>query len=194
MSTRMSSQKQDLLLTNLRKFYGDKAHINRLLSILTGASPISLRLVDWFVTNYARNHQTIYMLGREDSKESPTYFLVFPHYKSQLKAFSKKQFDPFCRRERINFCYDGTHILETTLGQLNFFRWAIMYGILDYIAAHLDCIEKDMNEKLRQTVVSNRSSKKATPEGGKRSRKSRATSRSIVHRHQIPITVRFDRT
>lgn len=203
----MSSQKQDLLLTNLRRFYSEKTHIDRLLPILTGASPISLRLVDWFVTNYARNHQTIYLVHREAAQDPPSYFLVFPHYKSQLKAFSKKQFDPFCRRERIQFCYDGEHVLETTLGQLNFFRWAILYGVLDYIEAHLEVIEKDMNEKLRTGGGGNGASKKkqskkdAAPAAAeaagpkeKRSRKSRATSRSIVHRHKVPITVCFDRS
>lgn len=210
--SRLSSQKQELLLTNLRRFYSEKAHMDKLLPILTGASPISLRLVDWFVTNYARNNQTIYLLHREEPQpnELPTYFLVFPHYKSQLKAFSKKQFDPFCRRERIQFCYDGIHVLETTLGQLNFFRWAILYGVLDYIEGHLELIEKDMNEKLRSGGSSGTQSKKTSKktgavggtlppaatvnsDGSKRTRRSRTTSRSIVHRHQVPITVCFDR-
>ena len=69
---------------------------------------------------------------------SDNYLIVYLNYKSQLKAYSKKQFDPFCRRERILFYvgkYNGVDNdpLRTTVGQLNFFRWAIQNKILDYI-------------------------------------------------------------
>ena len=55
------------------------------------------------------------------------------NYKSQLKAFSKKQFDPFCRRKRIKFDYEKSKNIITTIGQLNFFKWIIENKILDYI-------------------------------------------------------------
>ena len=46
-------------------------------------------------------------------------FNTYHAYKSQLKSFSKKKFDPFCRRNRIMFDCNGVEI-ETTVGQLNF--------------------------------------------------------------------------
>ena len=36
----------------------------------------------------------------------PTTFNVFLNYKSQLRAYSKKLFDPFCRHERTVFKVD----------------------------------------------------------------------------------------
>lgn len=58
-------------------------------------------------------------------------FIVYLNYKSQLKAFSKKLFDPFCRRERIQFQIGTQEPFVTTVGQLNFFRWAFEKNILD---------------------------------------------------------------
>ena len=37
--------------------------------------------------------------------------------------------------------------METTIGQLNFFKWAIDNKILDYIERYYDEIEKDMNAR-----------------------------------------------
>ena len=37
--------------------------------------------------------------------------------------------------------------METTIGQLNFFKWAIESKIIDFIQANYDNIEKDMNER-----------------------------------------------
>ena len=72
-------------------------------------------------------------------------FVVYIDYKLQLKGYQKKQFDPFCRRSRINFYYDTNKYFITTVGQLNFFRWAIMNGIIDYIEKNIKAIEEDMN-------------------------------------------------
>ena len=44
----------DLLLNNLMDFYKDEKTLNRMLKIITGESKISLRIVDWFSTNYAK--------------------------------------------------------------------------------------------------------------------------------------------
>ena len=77
-------------------FYANRTDITEIVSMLQGTSDISLRVIDWFVTNYAKTHSTAYILNGQE-------FLVYRDYKSQLKAYSKKLFDPFCRRERIYF-------------------------------------------------------------------------------------------
>ena len=65
----------------------------------------------------------------------------------KLKAYSKKRFDPFCRWERITIPYDNTKQMETTIGQLNFFKWAIENKILDFIQKNYQLIENDMNSR-----------------------------------------------
>jgi hypothetical protein len=176
------SSKHALLLARLREFYADPAHIQRILPILTSKSRISLRLIDWFVTNYLRRNQVT--LRRTDD-----YFLVYSDYKAQLQSFSKKQFDPFCRRDRIEFCYDGINVLETTVGQLNFFKWLIRDNILDYIEENAEQIEKDMNERSKRLSGVQDSSSSS----GRKPRHSGAATIQdcVAKRHIMPTFVKF---
>ena len=123
-------------MDSLIKFYDDN-YINELLDIINTNNNISLRIIDWFVTNYSKKYD-IHIVGET------SHFIVHKDYKDQLKAFTKKQFDPFCRRERIIFYYDDVNSVETTVGQLNFFRWAIENKIIMYIRENYDDIERDM--------------------------------------------------
>jgi len=131
--------RREVLILSLQKFYSQRNDLKLLIPLLQGQGDISLRLIDWFVTNYAKKNHISYALNSQE-------FVVYLNYKSQLKAYSKKLFDPFCRRERILFqC--GTHEpFETTVGQLNFFRWAFEKDILDYMRNNLQDILKE--EKL----------------------------------------------
>jgi len=128
---------------SLSKFYTTKSNITKILPILEGKSHISLRLIDWFVTNYAKKYNCV--LTRV-SGNNVLHFNVYLNYKSQLTAYSKQLFDPFRRRKRITFIYD--HVakkgIETTIGQLNFFRWVIENDILDYIDKNFREIEDEM--------------------------------------------------
>merc|ERR1711934_107124 len=118
---------------------------DQMLSIINSKNEISLRIIDWFVTNYAKKNNIIYNLQFKKDKEiKKIRFVVYLNYKAQLKAYSKKQFDPFCRRDRISFYYKDTEELITTVGQLNFFRWAIEHKVLNYIQDNLKYIEEDM--------------------------------------------------
>tara|TARA_B110001452_G_C15235127_1_gene427652 strand:+ start:2267 stop:2815 length:549 start_codon:yes stop_codon:yes gene_type:complete len=113
-----------------------------MLKIINGESPISLRIVDWFATNYSKKNYTLY-----DIKESNVRFKVYNDYKLKLKAYSKKRFDPFCRWERITIPYKNDTHIQTTLGQLNFFKWALENGVIKYIEENYDIIDKDMNSR-----------------------------------------------
>ena len=145
-----TTQKQ-LLLTNLMDFYNEKDHLQKMMEVINGQSKISLRIVDWFVTNYAKKYFTVYevpkMIHGELSQTETTRFKVFHEYKLKLKAYAKKNFDPFCRWERIQIPYDEESSMETTIGQLNFFKWAIENRILSYIQSHYAEIEDDMNNR-----------------------------------------------
>jgi len=115
-----------------------------MLAVINGTTNISLRIMDWFVTNYSKKHYTVYDL--EGSGTPPKRFKVYVDYKLKLRAYSKKRFDPFCRWERINVPHmGGTTYIQTTLGQLNFFKWAIENQVLRYIHDNYSVIESDMN-------------------------------------------------
>lgn len=132
---------KDLLMISLSKFYNIKSNINKIIPIIEGTSKTSLRLIDWFVTNYSKKYNTVITKSKQNNV---LHFNVYLSYRSQLKAYSKQQFDPFRRRDRISFVYDDNKSLETTIGQLNFFRWILQNDILEYIVSNIEEIENDM--------------------------------------------------
>lgn len=150
-----------LLLKNLLKFYEQNDNLNIMLQIINGHSKISLRIIDWFATNYAKKYFTVYAINNEYSKGSRR-FKVYVDYKLKLKAYSKKRFDPFCRWDRITIPYKNGTYIQTTIGQLNFFKWAIENDIVQYIEQHYDTIEDDMNARNSTSKRSSSSSNSST--------------------------------
>ncbi len=134
----------DLILNNLLVFYKNKEYLDKMLKIINGEAKISLRIVDWFVTNYAKKNYIVYDINNNNKIER---FKVYNDYKLKLKAYSKKRFDPFCRWERINFPYTDNKCIQTTIGQLNFFKWCIENNIIKYIEDNFTLIDSDMNTR-----------------------------------------------
>jgi len=154
-SSNLNTQ-NDLLMKNLMDFYNKSDNLNKMMNIINGESKISLRIVDWFVTNFAKKYYTVYELKTKDN--DITRFKVYNDYKLKLKAYSKRRFDPFCRWERITIPYDNEKYMETTIGQLNFFKWAIENNIIHYIETNYHDIENDMNQR------NSTSKRKASPD------------------------------
>lgn len=180
----------DLLLNKLTEFYSNIEYLETMMRIINGETKISLRIVDWFVTNYAKKYYTVYNIPSLKGDIS-TRFKVYHDYKLKLKAYSKKRFDPFCRWERITIPFMEKH-METTIGQLNFFKWAIEYKVIDYIEENYQQIENDMNSR-------NTSSKKRdileNGENSKTRKKREELSVSAVKcikKEKVKIVVKFD--
>jgi hypothetical protein len=182
--------KQELIIMSLQSFYASRKDLGEIMELLQGTSIISLRLIDWFVTNYAKRHAIGYILGGQE-------YMVYMSYKSQLKAYSKKLFDPFCRRERIMFSLPGTEQFVTTVGKLNFFRWAIEKNVIEYLKKHREVIEAEMNTHMKQLSRS-RSTRNTTNSSNetdvpKRVRSATQTSPSqTLCRRDVEINVGFD--
>ncbi len=180
--------KQELIVNSLQRFYANRLDITEIVALLQGTSEISLRVIDWFVTNYAKTHSTAYMLNGQE-------FLVYRDYKSQLKAYSKKLFDPFCRRERIYFQVPNHAPFLTTVAKLNFFRWAIEKDILSYIKQHQEAIEKEMNAAMKElaklrstpTTGSSTSSTDTTTTTTTTASSRSTTRRRVSNKDSVPI-------
>tara|TARA_Y100000389_G_scaffold204387_1_gene256649 strand:+ start:1851 stop:2429 length:579 start_codon:yes stop_codon:yes gene_type:complete len=190
----------NILLDSLKDYYKDEKNMDKLLKIIHQTNTkISLRIIDWFVTNYSKKHNVYYSIYKtpEGKKTFETqkntlvkHFNTYHSYKSQLKSYSKKKFDPFCRRDRIDFWYfenNSKKKIETTIGQLNFFKWAIDNLIIDYIIKDYNIIEKDMTDSFQQI----KKHKKISNERKKRQELSKSASRGL-NQTNVSVILDFD--
>jgi|TARA_B100001059_G_C17763599_1_gene544287 hypothetical protein len=142
------------LLSTLLDFYQNPEYLEILKQMVNREykvndnKKLSIRMVNWFVTNYAKQYFTVYDVPGETVNEPAKRFFVWTNYKSTEDSYSKQMFDPYCRKERILIPYKEEQRIETTIAQLHFFKWAILNKVLDYIVQHFDAIEKDMSSRL----------------------------------------------
>jgi hypothetical protein len=202
---RLYTTQNELLLNNLLKYYGKNNYelLEKIIPIINGQSLTSIRIIDWFVTNYAKKNFVIYNINaggvsgntanNGDTMESENRdvkrFKVYMDYKLKLKAYSKKRFDPFCRWDRINIPYKNNSFIQTTIGQLNFFKWALDNEILEFVENNMSIIEKDMNNY-------NSTAKRKLENSKSKTRKTReelsiSATRSIK-KENVEIIVRFN--
>jgi len=174
----------DLLLNKLMLFYNTDDNLNKMLRIINGESKISLRIVDWFSTNYAKKWFTVYDL------DGCPRFRVYNDYKLKLKAYSKRRFDPFCRWERIKVPFgDQEYSIETTIGQLNFFKWAIENKIIDYIEKNYLDIEVDMN--LNNSISKTKKHNDSVEKTRKRREELSISASKCMKKEKVDIVVKF---
>jgi hypothetical protein len=160
---------------------------------ITGKTLLLLEsFLDWLVTNYAKKNNIVYTIRKNSTDIN---FNIYLDYKNQLKAYSKKYFDPFCRRERIcintknltwnviNSSNEKTNNVDeliTTVGQLNFFKWFIENNVLNYAIENIEQIDKDMIETLNKNKDSS-----------KRKELYKCASKSVCS-YNLPVVVNFN--
>jgi hypothetical protein len=137
--------KSDLLLLNLTKFFEIPENREQLHDIIGRGKGPSLRKLEWFVTNYSKTNHVSF------TAPNGKVFTVHVAYKSSLDGYSKKLFDPFCRTERIEF--QG---LSTTVGQLNFLKWALVNGIVGALRNLKGTEEKQIHPEIVKDCIHNK--------------------------------------
>jgi hypothetical protein len=190
----MSDACQSLLLSSLTTYYEKHAKYRKMLhDIVESRSPLSLRVIDWFVTHYARSHQVLYWIDDRKGVMYETYpangahvrkFHLYLEYRAALKSYTKLFMDPFRRHERITFVLEREPLtsIETTVGQLNFFRFAISNHVIEYIQNHLEEIEEHMADYQKQMK-----------QGGVKTEKQKKESNKHVNTvMRAPCHIRFD--
>ena len=167
----------NLLMSQLLIFYDNEKYINEIRNIVEQKSIISLRILDWFITNYSKKFRTI--INKKNGEELDVYM----NYKLKLKSYSKSNFDPFCRKSKITFYYkkDNDKNIETSCGQLVFFKWCFENEIIEFVRKNLSIIEEDMKSSLKVKKV----------DGKKRQPLSLPAARSIS-KQNIKYTLKFD--
>jgi hypothetical protein len=191
----------ELLLNKLLDFYSCSDNMDKFLNVINGES-VSLRIIDWFVTNYAKEFLTVYSIPAKNhcgtvfnGETDRERFSVFKSYRLELKAYGKVRFDPFCRRERIVIPYNTESNIETTIGQLNFFKWTIENQVLEYIGANYEAIETDMNTRNSISKRKSSDSESSTDSNNKTRKKREELSVSAyksVIKESVKIVVKFN--
>ena len=141
------TSKEKLIINTIEQFYEDhKDYLSLVREISTGRNnTVSLRILDWLVTNYARRRNTIIM-------HETKVIHLHTAYKLFLASHSKKLFDAFRRRNRIFVTDDGKikydeiedPFMVSTVAQLVFFAWCFEIGVLDFAKANIRDIEDDL--------------------------------------------------
>lgn len=178
-NTKVMCPKKQLLRTLLTRFYDKSYNIAQLMEYIlqvdektgkqitvndpkenTKRKRIPIRIINWFVTNYAKKYNSHYVIKWPGNRRQTFY--VHSSYKSQLDAYSKEMFDAFRRGKRVVVESDHPDypVFTTTIAQLSFFRWAIENKVLDYVKKHLKEIENDLKYSVKNNNDKNNNSQK----------------------------------
>ena len=160
-------KKEKMLYDVINDFFlkCSKEEINKIINIIDGKYKISLRFLDWFVTRYCYLYKTSIPIDNIYNKEQD--FNINISYKAQLKSFKKKCFDPFKRKNKFYYSFGEINILTsenlilTTLGQLNFFKWALSFDVIKYVENNFDSINNKIsyvNSFFKKNIIDNTTS------------------------------------
>tara|TARA_B100000787_G_scaffold57098_1_gene41532 strand:+ start:1564 stop:2220 length:657 start_codon:yes stop_codon:yes gene_type:complete len=138
------SARQMNILVSLKEFYSSDTVKSLLMPVIDQSTSVSLRSLDWLVTNYSKKHN-VTCLSKYNGM-----FNIHQGYKTALNVNKRRNFDPFRRRTRLRVRHDGGFI-ESTIGQLNFMQWAEEHGVIKYLMDNLTNIDKEMNETTKQS-------------------------------------------
>lgn len=137
-------------LGEISPFYTDEMILELLVPVIEQTYDVSLRALDWTVVNWSKKHRIVCKVDTGQGKIDVVN--IFNIYKDVLKRWRRRMFDPFRRRDRVYFHHPVTKLIySTTVGQLNFLRWAKVYGVIDQTRAHLQQIEHDMVTTLNES-------------------------------------------
>lgn len=154
---------QELLLSSLTEYYEENSENKLILKdIINGKHLLSLRMIDWLVTHYSRTSNIFYWTHKEKKeiyssypdniKEEDSHKIkkvnLYLDYRAQLKSYAKINFDSFRRHNRISFIIDNNtnDFIETTIGQLNFFRWAFNNNVIKFAVDNYEKIHQNMSD------------------------------------------------
>jgi hypothetical protein len=163
----MTDSGKELLLSSLSVFYDkNEEYLNILKTIIDGKHQLSLRMIDWLITIYAKNNNMVYWINLNDDKiyydlpeDNSNNFKkinLYLDYRSQLKSFKKINFDSFRRHDRISFISNKGITLETTIGQLNFFKWAFNNRVINYAIENQKIIYDNMSKNSYKRTMKNK--------------------------------------
>ena len=149
-----NDEQTTLLLNSLQIFYvNNRDYLELINLIITNKRQIKLAMIDYVVTIYSKKNKSFIPLV-DDS------YFINDEYKNQLKSYTKRHFDPFKRHKKITFQYDDIEF-QTTVGQLNFLKWAIQNKVIHFIEDNFSTIDSAMSKHLEEKKAKGEAKKAA---------------------------------
>lgn len=185
------------MMPSLLEFFSYKYNFEILREFIdsrkTRSTKLSVGLLDWFNVNYSKEYGVEYILKREkpDGNPSQRVVHVWQLYNAALAGYTKALFDPFARgkgKAGIKIC-NGEDAIDTTLCQLNYFRWAIKHGVIDYVKEHLEEIYEDFAKRSGRNVRGGRTVQSDKAEPGKKQLSVSASKTLGIH--DVKMTIKF---
>ena len=178
------TEKEKIVSKELARFY-DKAKIEKIKPIINQEHDISLRLIDWTLTNYSKKNCIKYKLSNGRIID------VFESYKNYMTSYKRNiLFDLFRRGKCSKVIYGKGEddFIISGIKQLNSFRCVLEIELIEYIIQNKEKIETDMRLSLRRSAV-NKGGK-----GDKSRKKRQELSNSIYKKcmkHYYKTTITF---
>jgi hypothetical protein len=93
--------KEEIVRRSVMDFFDVPENRYKFLSVVTAdqtKNKISLRIINWFVTNYSKEFRTSYIIKEADG--TVRNFKVHEDYDATRREPTKQMFDPFCRKTK----------------------------------------------------------------------------------------------
>jgi len=134
------SRSDEVLLDSVLGWYNEDSHrVDNFLAIVKRKNGMSLRVIDWLVTNFSKTNSVILEtdgIPRDLNRD----------YQKNLSAYNKRNMDPFARRNKISIIVYGKETRSSTVGQLNFFRWFLKNDIIGFLQKNKSIVENHMKD------------------------------------------------
>lgn len=152
----MLSRSDEVLLESVLEWFNENPfHVNTFISIVKRKNGMSLRVIDWLVTNFSKTHSiTINSHGIPRD--------LYRDYHKNLSSLNKCNFDPFCRRQKLKIVLFEKEERSTTVGQLTFFRWFCKNNVISYLEKNKKLIEDHMKFSEKRSLDKKRVKPKIT--------------------------------
>lgn len=150
-STEDLSRSDEVLLASVLEWYNqDPERVESFLAIVKRKNGMSLRVIDWLVTNYSK---TMCVTLETDGVPRD----LNRDYQKNLSAYNKRNLDPFARKNKISITILGKETRNSTVGQLNFFRWFLKNGINVFLQQNKVLVEDHMKAAETRSKKGNQS-------------------------------------
>ncbi len=143
---------RNILYSSLKNFFDDDEAHEKLVDLYK-CKRLQPRLIDYFVTQMAKDEPQFFML----TIQGETWGLcdVYTSYKNQLKAYHKKNFNLFDKRKIVQI--RGAYY---PISKLNVYKWIIQNDIYKIIYNDIYTIQKNYYEYRKKCCVKKKINKR----------------------------------